>query len=123
MKKGIVLLAVLLLSAVFASGCVNTDDPVIGIWNADDLTKASDDKLYERTYEFKSANLGMEYWYLEGENEPARQFEFIWLSDGSTYTLYFSADIDEDGESDKRTAVLADGILTEGDRTYSPASE
>jgi hypothetical protein len=96
---------------------------VIGIWNADELTKASDDKLYERTYEFKSANLGMEYWYLEGENEPARQFEFIWLSDGSTYTLYFSADIDEDGESDKRTAVLADGILTEGDRTYSPASE
>ena len=38
MKKGIVLLAVLLLSAVFVSGCVTTDDPVIGVWNADELT-------------------------------------------------------------------------------------
>ena len=123
MKKGIILLVVLLLSAVFASGCVTTDDPVIGVWNSDELTKASDGKLYERTYEFKSANLGMEYWYAEGESEPARQFEFVWLVEGSTYTLFFSADTDEDGASDKRTAVLADGVLTEGDRTYSPVSE
>lgn len=113
MEKGFLILAVI-LAAVLSSGCVTFEDPAAGVWVTDAPFVHTDGKLYDLKYEFNTPSIGMAHWKEAGTTEYTQKYEFVWLGSDSGYNLFFSADIDGDGASDKQIMTLAGDIMTDG---------
>lgn len=88
MKKFILIAGALLLAAVFMSGCVAEEDPVIGIWHNEEKITAPDGSVYDSEYLVFNAG-GSGFYLLElPEGKVNFRLDFTWKNLGSgTYEL------------------------------------
>lgn len=112
MKKFITLAGVLLLAAVFMSGCVTeTDDPVIGIWHNDEKITTPDGFVIESEYRvFNEGGNGFSLVELP-EGKVNFRLDFTWKNLGGGKYELTHADVKGTDIPEVIEVVLKDGSL------------
>ena len=83
MKKFIIAVGLLLVAAVFISGCVTeAEDPIVGIWHNDKfVTSPSGSDFDSRVYVFNADGSGLSYFQFDGEPVSGK-LDFTWKNEG-----------------------------------------
>ena len=109
MKKFIMAVGLLLVAAVFMSGCVTeAEDPIVGIWQDVGSIAGFDGNVLESvTYVFNADGTGFSLAHFDGELASGK-LDFTWKNHGNgKYSITFS-DI-KDTEFDKSIEFVLDG--------------
>ena len=109
MKKFIIVVGLLLVAAVFMSGCVTeAEDPIVGIWQDVGPIAGFDGNVLESvTYVFNVDGTGFSLAHFDGELASGK-LDFTWKNHGNgKYSITFS-DI-KDTEFDKSIEFVLDG--------------
>ena len=94
MKKFIMAVGLLLVAAVFMSGCITeTEDPIVGIWHSDmHFTSPVGDDFDSRVYVFNADGSGFNLVLFAGEVVHGK-LDFTWKNEGDgKYTVTISDD-------------------------------
>ena len=94
MKKFIIAVGLLLVAAVFMSGCITeTEDPIVGIWHSDmHFTSPVGDDFDSRVYVFNADGSGFNLVLFAGEVVHGK-LDFTWKNEGDgKYTVTISDD-------------------------------
>ena len=83
MKKVIMAVGLLLVAAVFMSGCVTeAEDPIVGIWHNDKfVTSPSGSDFDSRVYVFNADKTGFSLFQFDGESVSGK-LDFTWKNEG-----------------------------------------
>ena len=83
MKKFIMAVGLLLVAAVFMSGCVTeAEDPIVGIWHNDKfVTSPSGSDFDSRVYVFNADKTGFSLFQFDGESVSGK-LDFTWKNEG-----------------------------------------
>ena len=113
MKKVIMAVGLLLVAAVFMSGCVTeAEDRLLGLWMSDEPSKEAEG-TFDIVILLRPDGTGVEIWTLPGSHVASAKYYFDWKMTGpTTYQAVY-----DDGEVwDFSAANLG---LTDGEVTYS----
>ena len=113
MKKVIMAVGLLLVAAVFMSGCVTeAEDRLLGLWMSDEPSKEAEG-TFDIVILLRPDGTGVEIWTLPGSHVASAKYYFDWeMTSSTTYQAVY-----DDGEV---WDFAADGLgLTDGGVTYS----
>ena len=124
MKKSFaVIISLLLLSTVFLSGCVSTGgDGDFEIWVNEEPFEY-EGSMCDILYVFTTDGVGLELWADAGGEYFFEYSEFIWEDDGTTRTLTFIDELDEDGNPEVWEYQHSGDTLTDGGIVLVKADE
>ena len=93
MKKFIIAVGLLLVAAVFMSGCVTeTEDPIVGIWNDDKEASSPNGDFDSRIFVFNADGTGFDLANFAGELASAK-VDFTWKNEGDGKYIVERSDI------------------------------
>ena len=112
MKKFIIAVGLLLVAAVFMSGCVTeTEDPIVGIWKAEGPIPGLNGVDHESiTYVFNADGTGFSLTLYEGELASGK-LDFTWKNQGEGKYSITMSDVKATGLENTLEFVLEDEIL------------
>lgn len=109
--------ALLLLSAVFLSGCVSTGgDGDFEIW-VNEKPFEYEGEMCDILYVFTTDGVGIELWTDAGGEYFSEYYAFSWKDDGTTRTLTYTDELDDAGNPEKWEYTHAGDTLTDAEGT------
>lgn len=112
MKKFIMAVGLLLVAAVFMSGCVTeTEDPIVGIWHNDKEASLPNGDFDSRIFVFNADGTGISQFRFDGEPVSDNR-DFTWKNEGDGKYIVNYANTYGTNISTTNELVLAEDVLS-----------